>query len=89
VRARGTITDDKTASLMAALLDVPRHAEAVLDCHDDIKTLSERIARARDVLYLGRGSCFPIALEGALRAVQRSQPKLHLRSALTPPSAAA
>jgi glucosamine--fructose-6-phosphate aminotransferase (isomerizing) len=55
------------AALMACLLDVPRHAEAVLDCHDDIKTLAERVAGARDVLYLGRGGCFPIALEGALK----------------------
>jgi glucosamine--fructose-6-phosphate aminotransferase (isomerizing) len=39
----------------------------VLDCHNDIKILAERVVRARDVLYLGRGGCFPIALEGALK----------------------
>jgi glutamine---fructose-6-phosphate transaminase (isomerizing) len=66
-RACGTISTDKEAALMASLLDLPRHAEAVLDCHNDIKILAERVVRARDVLYLGRGGCFPIALEGALK----------------------
>ncbi len=51
----------------AALLEVPGRAAEVLDRHDEIKALASRIAQARDVLYLGRGKCFPIALEGALK----------------------
>ena len=39
----------------------------MLDRHDEIKALAHRVAQARDVLYLGRGNCFPIALEGALK----------------------
>src|SRR5580692_10099051 len=42
-------------------------AAEVLDRHDEIRTLAQRVAQARDVLYLGRGNCFPIALEGALK----------------------
>ena len=50
-----------------ALLEVPSRAAEVLDRHDEIKILAQRIAQARDVLYLGRGNCFPIAMEGALK----------------------
>jgi len=53
--------------MMTALLDLPRRAEQVLACHGEIEELAQRVSRARDVLYLGRGSCFPIALEGALK----------------------
>jgi glucosamine--fructose-6-phosphate aminotransferase (isomerizing) len=66
-RARGTVSSAQEAALMASLLEVPRNAERVLDRHGDIETLAHRIAEARDVLFLGRGGCFPIALEGALK----------------------
>jgi glutamine---fructose-6-phosphate transaminase (isomerizing) len=66
-RARGTISADQEAAMTAALLEVPSRAAEVLDRHDEIKALAHRIAHARDVLYLGRGNCYPIALEGALK----------------------
>jgi glucosamine--fructose-6-phosphate aminotransferase (isomerizing) len=66
-RARGTISADQEAAMTAALLEVPSRAAEVLDRHDEIKALAHRIAQARDVLYLGRGNCFPIAMEGALK----------------------
>jgi glutamine---fructose-6-phosphate transaminase (isomerizing) len=66
-RARGTISASKEAAMMASLLEVPSRAEEVLDCRDEIKTLARRVSLARDVLFLGRGDCFPIALEGALK----------------------
>jgi glutamine---fructose-6-phosphate transaminase (isomerizing) len=66
-RARGTISPEREAAMTAALLEVPGRAADVLDRHDEIKALAERVALARDVLYLGRGNCFPIALEGALK----------------------
>jgi glutamine---fructose-6-phosphate transaminase (isomerizing) len=66
-RARGTISASKEAAMMASLLEVPCRAEEVLDCRDEIKTLAQRVSLARDVLFLGRGNCFPIALEGALK----------------------
>jgi glutamine---fructose-6-phosphate transaminase (isomerizing) len=47
---------------------VPGRAEEVmLDCDAGVMALARRIADARDVLFLGRGGCFPIALEGALK----------------------
>jgi glucosamine--fructose-6-phosphate aminotransferase (isomerizing) len=66
-RARGTISVSQEAALMASLLEVPSRAQDVLECRDQIKALAQRISRARDVMYLGRGNCFPIALEGALK----------------------
>ncbi len=66
-RARNTITAEQEASLTAALLEVPGRAAEVLEKDEAIRELATRIAKARDVLYLGRGNCFPIALEGALK----------------------
>ena len=47
--------------------DIYRATDSVLGRVVAIKILAERVVRARDVLYLGRGGCFPIALEGALK----------------------
>jgi glutamine---fructose-6-phosphate transaminase (isomerizing) len=66
-RARGVLGGNREADLTASLLQVPRSVEQVLDQDDAIKALAARIVEARDVLYLGRGGCFPIALEGALK----------------------
>jgi glucosamine--fructose-6-phosphate aminotransferase (isomerizing) len=66
-RARGAISAADEAAMTAALLEVPSRAAEVLDRHDEIKALAHRVAQARDVLYLGRGNCFPIAMEGALK----------------------
>src|SRR5580693_7033278 len=66
-RARGAITAAQEAAMTAALLEVPSRAAEVLEHDQDIQRLAARIAEARDVLYLGRGSCYPIALEGALK----------------------
>ena len=66
-RARGTISAEQEARLTAALLEVPARAAEVLENDEAIRELAVRIAQARDVLYLGRGPCFPIALEGALK----------------------
>ena len=66
-RARGAIDAATEAALTAALLEVPGRAAEVLDRDATIQRLAARIAEARDVLYLGRGNCFPVALEGALK----------------------
>jgi glutamine---fructose-6-phosphate transaminase (isomerizing) len=66
-RARRAMTRKAEAALTAALLEVPGRAAAVLEQEATIRHLAERVAEARDVLYLGRGLCYPIALEGALK----------------------
>ncbi len=66
-RARGAITAAEEASLTAALLEVPGRAAEVLERGGEIGRIAAMVAEARDVLYLGRGNCFPIAMEGALK----------------------
>ena len=66
-RARGAITAAEEAAMTHALLEVPSRAAEVLENDAAIRAIAERVARARDVLYLGRGNCYPIAMEGALK----------------------
>ena len=65
--ARGRIDAARAGSLTAALLEVPSRAAEVLNHDDRIRQIAETVAQARDVLYLGRGTSYPIALEGALK----------------------
>jgi glucosamine--fructose-6-phosphate aminotransferase (isomerizing) len=66
-RARGAIDAAAEALLTDALLEVPSRCAEVLENDGPIQRIAARIAQARDVLYLGRGNCFPIAMEGALK----------------------
>jgi len=66
-RARNTLTDVDEHHLVRALLEVPRHISAALAHTEHLEELSHALSRARDVLYLGRGTNYPIALEGALK----------------------
>jgi len=66
-RARKALDAASEQALVAALLEVPSRAAEVLEAEAVVQRIAERIAEARDVLYLGRGTGFPIALEGALK----------------------
>jgi len=66
-RARGTISAEQEAALTGALLEVPGRAAEVLAAEGALAVIAARVSKARDVLFLGRGGCFPIALEGALK----------------------
>ncbi|WP_341895986.1 glutamine--fructose-6-phosphate transaminase (isomerizing) [Ferrovibrio terrae] len=66
-RARKALSEEESARLMAALIEVPAHAAEVLNHDEELQALAEKIMDARDVLYIGRGPCFPLALEGALK----------------------
>lgn len=65
--ARGVITASDEKRLVRTLMEVPRHVAEALTQDHAIQALSAEIAKARDVLYLGRGHNYPIALEGALK----------------------
>jgi glucosamine--fructose-6-phosphate aminotransferase (isomerizing) len=56
-RAKNVISIEDEARLTSALLEIPAKAAEILANDGPIKTLAERIAEARDVLYLGRGGC--------------------------------
>ena len=66
-KARGHISPALEAELVAALAEVPRLMAAVLRDEKPYEALAYTLSRAHDVLYLGRGSSYPIALEGALK----------------------
>jgi glucosamine--fructose-6-phosphate aminotransferase (isomerizing) len=66
-RARKALSEEESARLMAALMEVPAQAAEVLNHDEELQALAEKIMDARDVLYIGRGPCFPLALEGALK----------------------
>ncbi len=66
-RARGTLSAEAEAELTAELLEVPAKAAAVLERDAEIRAMAVEVAKARDVLFLGRGALYPIALEGALK----------------------
>lgn len=65
--ARGIISASDETRLVRTLMEVPRHVAEALAQDHAIQALSTEIAKARDVLYLGRGHNYPIALEGALK----------------------
>ena len=66
-RARGELSDNDEQKLVRALIEVPRLMSEALKLEPQIEKLSHDLAKARDVLYLGRGTSFPIAMEGALK----------------------
>jgi glucosamine--fructose-6-phosphate aminotransferase (isomerizing) len=71
-RARGTIERAREAGLIDALIHVPTAISAVLHERAQFRAISQGLAEARDVLYLGRGTSYPIALEGALKLKELS-----------------
>jgi glucosamine--fructose-6-phosphate aminotransferase (isomerizing) len=66
-RRRGCIDEAKEQNLMGALAEVPAKVAEILNMETAIQDIAHVLVEARDVLYLGRGSNFPIALEGALK----------------------
>jgi glucosamine--fructose-6-phosphate aminotransferase (isomerizing) len=66
-RARGTIAPDRMKEIAKALREVPARAAEVLAHDERLHELAQEVSEARDVLYLGRGSMYPLAMEGALK----------------------
>jgi glutamine---fructose-6-phosphate transaminase (isomerizing) len=66
-KARGELSDEDETKLVHGLIEIPRLIAAALGTEPQIEKLARDIAKSRDVLYLGRGTSFPLALEGALK----------------------
>jgi len=66
-RRKGRLERTSEARLAQALAQVPARAAEVLHHDERIRALAQTIIEARDVLYFGRGTAYPIALEGALK----------------------
>jgi len=66
-RARGILSEQDERNLVSALIEAPRHMAAALKLEPQIEHLAREISKSRDVLYLGRATSYPLALEGALK----------------------
>lgn len=66
-QARGKMSENEVGDLVEALLETPRHLIQVLELEEEIKVIAQGLSKARDVLYLGRGAFYPLAMEGALK----------------------
>jgi glucosamine--fructose-6-phosphate aminotransferase (isomerizing) len=67
-RVRGTVTESDEKAMVKHLAEMPRIMSRVLnDIQPQIEALSRELSRFKDVLYLGRGTSYPLALEGALK----------------------
>jgi glucosamine--fructose-6-phosphate aminotransferase (isomerizing) len=66
-RARGVLSEADETNLTHALIEVPRLMVAALALESKIEHLARDIAKRSDVLYLGRGTSYPLAMEGALK----------------------
>ncbi len=66
-KARGVLSDTDEARLVHGLVEIPRLMTAALATEPQVEKLARDIAKSTDVLYLGRGTSYPLALEGALK----------------------
>jgi glucosamine--fructose-6-phosphate aminotransferase (isomerizing) len=66
-RDRGVLSADEEAPLVRALADVPSYMTRALGLEPKIRQLARKIASSRNALFIGRGTNYPLALEGALK----------------------
>jgi glucosamine--fructose-6-phosphate aminotransferase (isomerizing) len=66
-KARGEVSPEDEINLVRGLIEIPRLMAAALATEPQIEKLARDIAKSKDVLYLGRGTSYPLALEGALK----------------------
>ncbi len=66
-KARGTLDPKHAGELAVALMEAPARLAEVLAHDEALQAMAHTLAAARDVLYLGRGAAYPVALEGALK----------------------
>jgi glutamine---fructose-6-phosphate transaminase (isomerizing) len=65
--ARGVLSRGREAEFVRALVALPAAVSAALGAEEQIEAIAKRLSKAKDVLYLGRGQMFPVAMEGALK----------------------
>ena len=66
-KLRGTLSAAQEKEYVGALIEAPRHMSEILKEEKNIQAVAHEISKARDVLFLGRGINYPLALEGALK----------------------
>ena len=71
-RARGVLSEAEETRLVAELAATPHLVAEVLKLEPAVEKIAQKLAQARDVLYLGRGTAYPLAMEGALKLKELS-----------------
>jgi glucosamine--fructose-6-phosphate aminotransferase (isomerizing) len=66
-KARGTISSAEETDFITSLASLPNHIRLILKDADRYHEIAASLVNAKDVLYLGRGTAYPVALEGALK----------------------
>ncbi len=66
-KARGELSEEDETKLVHGLIEIPRLMAAALTIEPQIEKLARELSKSKDVLYLGRGTSYPLALEGALK----------------------
>jgi glucosamine--fructose-6-phosphate aminotransferase (isomerizing) len=66
-RRRDTLPKERAQHILQALWEIPSHMREVLGDADYVHFIAKKLTHSKDVLFLGRGLGFPIALEGALK----------------------
>jgi glucosamine--fructose-6-phosphate aminotransferase (isomerizing) len=66
-RGRGVINAEQLSAHLAAFADLPGQFATVLAEDDTYRRIGAQLAEARNILFIGRGSCYPVAMEGALK----------------------
>lgn len=70
--ARGVISQDRSAQILADLSSLPRLMGEALNSFEDLRPFISRLSRSQSCLFLGRGMLYPLALEGALKLKELS-----------------
>jgi glutamine---fructose-6-phosphate transaminase (isomerizing) len=66
-RARGVLSEEEERTMVRSLIEVPRLMAEALALEPQVEQFARDLAKSRNVLYLGRGTSYPLALEGALK----------------------
>lgn len=66
-KEKGTMNQCEISEILAEINNIPDKIKAILSLNEHIKSLSQIFTYARNFIYLGRGYCYPVALEGALK----------------------
>ena len=69
---RGTITESKARQLAEDLMELPSFVEQAMACEKRVEEIASKFSGASDFLFIGRGECYPVALEGALKLKELS-----------------
>src|SRR5207237_9732254 len=71
-RARGVLSEAQEAARVTELIATPGLLAEALKLEPAVEKIAQKLAQARDALYLGRGTAYPLALEGALKLKELS-----------------